>query len=237
MFSFLRTTLKRSRLLLLLLILLFCSTMAQALPDCSYSDELTPLDAYSDWPYTLVDTTWRLPADYAPHDLVSLTEAGFNDDRLIRAFVIPELAELRNAAITAGNPLEIQSAYRSYAYQQQTFQYWVDLEGEAAALASSARAGHSEHQLGTVLDFRSENGAAPWDLPDWAETPAGAWLKDNAVDYGFIMSYPPGQTAVTCYIYESWHYRYVGREVARLVHDSGLTLREWLWLQQPGQIH
>lgn len=234
MFSFIRILKPNRSQCLTLLLLLLSPAMAQALPDCSYADDPTPLSAYDSWPYTLVDTAWRLPADYTPPDLVSLTEAGFNDDRLVRSLVIPDLAALREAAAAAGNPLEIQSAYRSYDYQVQTFQYWVDLEGETAALASSARAGHSEHQLGTALDFRSENGAAPWDLHDWAESTAGSWLQANAADYGFVMSYPAGKTAETCYIYEPWHYRYVGREVAQLVKDSGLTLREWLWLQQPG---
>jgi D-alanyl-D-alanine carboxypeptidase len=208
--------------------------LATALPACSFAAESAALTAYDDWQLTLVDTRYRLPADYVPPDLVSLQEAGFNDERLIRSLVIPDLKALRQAAERAGQPLEIQSAYRSHAYQVQTFQYWVNLEGESAALSSSARAGHSEHQLGTALDFRSAGGAAPWDLEDWAQTPAGSWLQANAAEFGFIQSYPAGKTHLTCYIYESWHYRYVGPETARAVQDSGLTLREWLWRQQPG---
>lgn len=202
---------------------------AFALPECAYLDEPAALTAYDDWPYTLVDTVYRLPASYEPPDLVPLSTAGFNDDRLIRELVIADLRELRLAAEAAGNPVEVQSAYRSYTYQEQTFAYWVAQDGREAALASSARPGHSEHQLGTALDFRSAGGPAAWDLADWAETPAGAWMLDNAWQYGFVLSYPEGTRHLTCYIYEPWHYRYVGRETARAIRESGLTPREWLW--------
>ena len=126
----------------------------------------------------------------------------------------------------------MQSAYRSYANQKATFDYWVRVDGYATAIKESARAGHSEHQLGTTLDFRSYGGSAPWNYSDWATTKAGAWLKANAWKYGFIMSYPKGKSAVTCYAYEPWHYRYVGRDVAAKVRASKLTLREYLWKQQ-----
>lgn len=202
---------------------------AFALPECAYLDEPATLTAFEDWPYTLVDTVYRLPASYEPPDLVPLRNAGFNDDRLIRELVIADLLELRLAAEAAGNPVEVQSAYRSYSYQEQTFAYWVAQDGREAALASSARPGHSEHQLGTSLDFRSAGGPAAWDLADWADTPAGAWMLENAWQYGFVLSYPENSSHLTCYIYEPWHYRYVGRETAAAIRESGLTPREWLW--------
>jgi D-alanyl-D-alanine carboxypeptidase len=67
---------------------------------------------------------------------------------------------------------------------------------------------------------------------DWGKSKAGKWLKANAWKYGFVMSYPKGKTAVTCYTYEPWHYRYVGRPLAKDVRDSTLTLREFLWQRQ-----
>jgi D-alanyl-D-alanine carboxypeptidase len=126
----------------------------------------------------------------------------------------------------------VQSAFRSYATQKSTFAYWVRVHGYPTALKESARAGHSEHQLGTTLDFRSYGGRAPWDYTDWATTKAGAWLKANAWKYGFVMSYPKGKTTVTCYRYEPWHYRYVGRTRARTIRNSSLTLRQFLWREQ-----
>lgn len=221
---------------LLLFLLGAGATLAQAaapqLPECEYADEPALRSAYEDWNLTLVDTARRLPATYVPPDLVPLTGAGFPDERLVRSVMLEDLRALREAAESAGIHLAIQSAYRSYAYQENTFAYWVELDGYEAALASSARPGHSEHQLGTVLDFRSAGGPAAWDLADWAETPEGAWMRDNAWQYGFVMSYPAGKRELTCYIYEPWHYRYLGKETARDVTESGLTLREWLFFEQ-----
>jgi zinc D-Ala-D-Ala carboxypeptidase len=207
---------------------------AAPLPACTYEDRLTPLSNLSDWPYTLLDPLYKLPASYVPDDLVSVTEAGVGADYMeVRSLVLPDLRALLAEAEAAGVALEVQSAYRSYAYQETTFAYWVEQDGLEAALRSSARPGHSEHQLGTALDFRSADGPPAWDLPDWAETPEGVWLAENAPRFGFVMSYPLGQEDVTCYVYEPWHYRYLGREVAAEVAQSGLTLREWLWHRQP----
>lgn len=203
----------------------------RSLPPCRYDDVTTFHMGYDDWKTTLLDTLYSLPVTYVPPDLVSVEEAGLDGPFKVRALLLEDLKALV-AAAPAGAGLELQSAYRSYDYQRRTFEYWVAQEGADAALTSSARAGHSEHQLGTAVDFRSVGGPAPWDLDDWALTPAGAWLAENAWRYGFVMSYPEGKRDLTCYIYEPWHYRYVGRETAKAVKESGLTLREWLWEKQ-----
>jgi len=204
-------------------------SIAQELPSCRYDDVLTAQHDFEAWPYTLLDTIYHLPADYEPTDLVSLSTLGFEGRFQLRSLVLEDLAELVAAASDAGNPIAIQSAYRSYGYQQQTFNYWLKQQGREQALRSSARPGHSEHQLGTAIDVRSKGGPPAWELADWVMTPAGAWMKANAWNYGFIMSYPKGQEAQSCYDYEPWHYRYVGKEVAAQVHHSGQTLRAWLW--------
>jgi D-alanyl-D-alanine carboxypeptidase len=137
------------------------------------------------------------------------------------------------AARSAGVPLTVQSAYRSEALQAAVFSGWMRASGVAAARRTSARPGHSEHQLGTAIDFRSADSLQPpWDYPDWGSTPAGMWAAENAWQYGFILSYPKDMQAETCYAYEPWHYRYVGRDVARDVHGTGMTLRRYLWEQQ-----
>lgn len=203
-------------------------------PACEYADEAAPFSAYDQWPYTLLDTRLRLPADYVPPDLVSVeptrTGGSSSDPAFrVRAVVVDDLLLLMTAARAAGSPLAVQSAYRSYAYQESTFAYWVAQDGEERALLTSARPGHSEHQLGTALDFRSEGGPAAWDLPDWAQEPAGAWLAANAHEYGFVMSFPRDSLHLSCYSYEPWHYRYVGRALAAHIHDSGLVPRVALW--------
>ena len=141
-----------------------------------------------------------------------------------------DLRAMDEAARAAGAGFAVQSAFRDHASQQEIFQEWVATIGEAGALAESARPGHSEHQLGTALDLRSAGTGTPaWEHPDWGQTPAGAWLRENSWQYGFVLSYPEGQSAVTCYDYESWHFRYVGREMAEQMRTSGLTPREHLW--------
>jgi len=209
-------------------------TNAEPLPACSYGNIPTPLESPGDWALTLMDTTYALTASYVPPDLVPVSEAGVRSAEPLRSLVIPDLRRMAAAAAAAGAPISIASGYRSFHNQSVTFRHWENLQGRAAALISSARPGHSEHQLGTAMDFKARGGADPWTYADWAvQTAAGKWLVANAWKYGFIMSYPRGQTAKTCYEYEPWHYRYVGVAEAAAVHSSGLVLRQWLWEHQP----
>jgi D-alanyl-D-alanine carboxypeptidase len=198
-------------------------------PDCAYDDVKTPYRAYSDWRSTLLDTTFRVGKGYVPPRLVSVAESGIAGTGRVRPLVVEDLFALKWAAWKAGNPIEVVSAYRSYAKQEATFEFWVDKEGYAKALKTSARAGHSEHQLGTTLDFKTKGGRDPWLVDDWANTRAGSWMKANAWKFGFVMSYPRGKLDKTCYRYEPWHYRYFGRDVAAAIHESGVTSRQWLW--------
>lgn len=212
-----------------LLVGMAVTVSAATLPPCKVGDVYTRHRWYSDWQRSLLDLTYKLPSTYAPGDLRNTYAAGLNSGYYVRGHVISDLRAMAGAARAAGARFSIQSAYRSYATQKATFNYWVSVYGYQRALLESARAGHSEHQLGTTLDFRSYGGSAPWYYSDWATTKAGAWLKANAWKYGFVMSYPKGKTTVTCYTYEPWHYRYVGRFLASTIRSSGLTLREYLW--------
>jgi len=208
------------------------------LPVCAYGSEPAPHAGALEWRLTLLDTTFRLSSDYVPEDLVNvqaalavaapgaqLAAAGHE----LRAEAANALSAMFAAAEAAGVQLAVQSAYRSYAYQASTFDYWVELQGHQAALRTSARAGHSEHQLGTAVDLRSRGGPAAWDLDDWALTPEGAWAGSNAHAFGFVMSYPAGAEAISCYDYEPWHFRYVGAELAAAIHAAGEVPREFLW--------
>jgi D-alanyl-D-alanine carboxypeptidase len=210
------------------------ASAAVPLPSCTYGDVMAPDHAPADWQRTLVDTTYRLPSSYVPPDLVPVTRAGLTGNGSVRALVIDDLRALARSAAAAGAPLSVESAYRSYATQILTFNRWVSVSGRGAALLGTARPGHSEHQLGVTIDFRSAGGPAPWSH-DWATTPAGAWMLANAWRFGFVMSYPKNASpAKTCYDYEAWHYRYVGRDQAAAIHASGMSLREFLWAQHNG---
>ena len=83
------------------------------------------------------------------------------------------------------------------------------------------------HAFGVTAELFGVGSAAPWEYAEWAATPTGGWLAQHAADFGFVMSYPPGRSAVTCYDYEPWHYRWVGRPVATAVIGTGRTLREF----------
>lgn len=184
---------------------------------------------YSDWHLTLVDPIYTVGSTYAPPDLAYVTNAGIAGRGMVRQLVLADLRAMDRAAKAAGIRLRVVSAYRSYATQKATFDYWVRVSGYASAIRYSARPGHSEHQLGTTLDFSFVGGADPWDYADFAQTRTGAWLKTNAWRFGFVMSYPKGAERLTGYGYEAWHYRYFGRSLAAQQRTSGLVPRYWLW--------
>ena len=160
----------------------------------------------------LVDKEHALAEDYRPADLVVLDGRGLTVTRpsmTLRAFVLPDLAAMTAAARLAGTDVTISSAYRSYARQDFLFDYNVERLGLEQASTLVARPGHSQHQLGTAVDFGSI------DL-GYAETHEGQWVLANAWRFGFSLSYPQGLEDVTGYQYEPWHFRYVGRAGAEL---------------------
>jgi zinc D-Ala-D-Ala carboxypeptidase len=231
---------RRLRLLSLALAFGLLATLASAttvaaaapLPSCKVADTLTAFRGLSDWDRSILDTRYRLSSTYKPTDLSATSNAGLSGGGSVRKIIMADLKKMASAARSAGARFSVESAFRSYDTQKSTFAHWVAVHGYDVALTESARAGHSEHQLGTTLDLKSYGGGAPWDVNDWATTRAGAWIKANAWKYGFIVSYPKGKQSVTCYIYEPWHVRYVGRDKAKAVHNSKLTLREFLWREQ-----
>lgn len=117
--------------------------------------------------------------------------------------------------------MSIISGFRSYAKQESTFNYWVNIDGYDNAVTYSAKPGHSEHQTGLAMDITSLNQS-------YGNTAEGKWLAAHCHEYGFIIRYPKGKTGITGYIYEPWHVRYLGTSTAKLVRDSGLTLEEFL---------
>ena len=184
----------------------------------------------SDVALTVLDRSYALAAGYAPSDLVPASGAGLTGSsgtKLVRSVIVEDLTAMGAAWREAGLSVIVESAYRSYAAQAATFDSWVSRLGYAGALVRSARPGHSEHQLGTAIDVTSPGWGGRFG--DWAvESPEGAWMADNAWRYGFVMSYPAGSQAQTCFSYEPWHYRWIGRDAAAAHRSSGLQLRQFL---------
>ena len=195
-------------------------------PDCAIGDEEASGDPATDWATIVVDARLALPSDFAPPDLVDAEAAGFDTGDQIREIIVDDLDALRQAAEDNGTPLGLVSAYRSYSYQKGLYDRAVAREGEAEAQKETARPGHSEHQLGTSVDLLA--GASQSLEPSFAETETGRWLGVNAPTYGFIISYPDMPPTRTCYGFEPWHLRYVGRDLAPEITASELAPREWM---------
>lgn len=154
----------------------------------------------------IANKTYALPADYDPG---------------IDPTAYAALNEMFAGAAQDGITLWIASGYRSYATQNWLYNNYVAMDGKAAADTYSARPGHSEHQTGLAFDLN--------DVSDYfANTDEGIWLANNCWKYGFIIRYPAGKEAKTGYKYEPWHVRYLGRDVAKAVYESGLCLEEYL---------
>jgi D-alanyl-D-alanine carboxypeptidase len=204
------------------------------LPECRLANFMTVPRDYDSWSTTLVDWLLRVPKNYRPPDLVPVSEAGIAGPGSIREVAIDDLRAMAKAAARNGTPIAVNSPYRSYAEQVASFNGWVNVDGYEDAITYSQRPGHSEHQLGLTIDFMAEGGPSALQ-GDWATTPAGSWMARNAWKYGWVMSYPLGEggaifSDATCFHYEPWHYRYLGRQIAHKVHNSGLTIREYLWM-------
>lgn len=145
----------------------------------------------------------------------------------VRSEVILPLRAMMQAAQQDGVSLIITSAYRPFLIQHWLLNYWVGLEGESA-WTEVAEPGHSEHHLGTAIDFSDASINYVGASPRFAASTGGVWLQEHAHKYGFIMSYPEGKESVTGYTYEPWHWRFVGIELATELYRSEHTLSEYL---------
>lgn len=192
---------------------------------------------------TLVTRDFGLGRDFVPDDLVPLADYFPNSVTLgypteVRAVIIEPLQEIVGAMHAADLAPHIISGFRSYSAQALALQKWLDRYPDWARNLS-APPGHSEHQLGTTVDFGSPELAEMVGEdqiqfhPAFERTSEGLWLAENAHRYGFTMSYPADAVERTEFYYEPWHFRYVGRELATLLREQDLTISEYLLQRQP----
>lgn len=178
----------------------------------------------------LVNKQNSLSESYAPSDLVTVSVPTVLENpevKQMRKVAADALKEMFDKAKESNIYLHARSGYRSYQTQVQLFNNYVSRHGEEAANRYSARPGQSEHQTGLVMDVTSES--VNFQLTEqFGETKEGIWLRDNAHKFGFIIRYPKDMEHITGYIYEPWHIRYLGVEVATKVYESGLTYEEFL---------
>ena len=157
----------------------------------------------------VANKSYSLPSTYNPGGLLNVFTTNYN--------------KMQNDAANEGINLKIISGFRSYGTQQTLYNNYVARDGKAEADRYSARAGHSEHQSGLAADINSLEQS-------WKNTKEGKWLNDNCYKYGFIIRYPEGKEDITGYMFEPWHIRYVGIDVAKSIYNNGnwLTLEEYL---------
>ena len=162
----------------------------------------------------LVDKRHPLPQGYVPANLITLAgEGAYQVSRaglMLRRDAAEALSEIAAAARADGVTLVASSAYRSHDYQVQVYNRIVGEMGQEAADRESARPGHSQHQTGLVVDFGSIDDS-------FALTDAGRWMTANASRFGWSLSFPDGYEAVTGYRWESWNYRYTGKNLAAFI--------------------
>lgn len=164
------------------------------------------------------------PIDAAPVDLVMPEGVENEFSQPLREPAARAAEQLLGAARDAGLTVRIISAYRDYATQVALYDRYVARDGQEAADRYSARPGHSEHQTGLVIDLDDHGGCYLDGC--FGDTPAGQWLAEHAAEYGFIVRYPEGKEAVTGFMPEPWHFRYVGPELAQEMRAQGVTTLE-----------
>jgi D-alanyl-D-alanine carboxypeptidase len=170
------------------------------------------------------------PPTYVPGDLVATQVAHLHPPTLRKEAADALVAMFAAAKAEGAGGMQFQSAYRSYAVQVKVYNGYVGKLGKAGADARSARPGFSEHQTGLAADISSLPVVCAL-AACFGQTPQGVWLAANAYRFGFLLRYPADKTPITGYIYEPWHFRYIGVSLATEMRDTGVsTLEEFFGL-------
>ena len=168
-----------------------------------------------------VNKYYTLAPDYEPADLVQV-ESEYGKGKL-REVAYEAFKELHDDAYELGYNIRVVSPYRSYDYQVEVYDNYLKKDPQDVVDGYSARPGLSEHQTGLVADVCIPG----WYIDDFYLTDASKWLAENAHYYGFIIRFPENKEAITGYIWEPWHIRYVGEEVATDIYQRGITFDEY----------
>ncbi|MDD6264639.1 MAG: M15 family metallopeptidase [bacterium] len=171
----------------------------------------------------LVNKYNYLTEDYVPENLQTVDKKYSSKTLQLVDYAKEAFEELSEAASKENYTVLAMSSYRSYQYQYNLYNRYVNTDGIEAADTYSARPGYSEHQTGLAVDVY--NGKE--DFTNFEKTKEYNWMQDNAYKFGFILRFPKDKVLETGYQYESWHYRYVGKEIAKYIHDNNLCFEEY----------
>lgn len=173
--------------------------------------------------YILSNKYLYMSESYVPDGLEQIDSNYTSGKRLLVCEAKNAFEQMAKDAQSQGYTIRAMSAYRSYQYQKDLYERYVEEDGIEKADTYSARPGFSEHQTGLVVDI--DNKSTIYTKFD--TTKEFIWMKENAANYGFILRYPEGKETITGYTYESWHYRYVGPEIAKKMKELNITFDEY----------
>lgn len=171
----------------------------------------------------LVNKQHKLPSGFHQYNLVQMDKKyTVNDGKeyLLAGVAYDKYVQMAEAANREGLAMRVLSAYRTEDYQANLYNNKVASTGKINADNYSARPGHSEHQTGLAVDISSTNTTFEYSAEFM-------WLQQHAHEYGFILRYPKNKEWITGYSYEPWHYRYVGTDVASIIHQENITYEEF----------
>lgn len=207
--------------------------------DFNYEDVVTYVNANLDKEYyssdnlisnedaskidVLVNKYHKLDENYEPSDLTIIDSKYASGTQKLRKEAQIKFEEMASDMAKENLKIYAGSTYRSYTYQKGLYDRYVKKDGFAAAETYSARSGYSEHQLGLAVDIVNDK----WDYLSENDKEYD-YLVKNSYKYGFILRYPRGSEYVTGYMFEDWHFRYLGIELATKVFNSGLTYDEYI---------
>ncbi len=176
----------------------------------------------------LVNKFYLLGSDYEPTDLVTIPQTyswGDKGSQKTRKVTYDAFLEMWNAAKEEQNYyLMVSSSYRSYTEQETVYNNYKNARGQKYADSIAARPGSSEHQTGLTLDIFSKTNS---NKATFKDTDTAKWLKENCYRFGFILRYPEDLVNVTGYNYESWHFRYVGKDIAKYIYENNISFEEY----------
>ena len=174
--------------------------------------------------YTLINKYFYLDKNYVPDNLVDVESTYARDKAKLKKEAYENFIKMANDAKKEKLTIKITTGYRSYNFQSTLYNNYVKYDGENKADTYSARPGFSEHQLGYSCDITNSKNVS---FEDFKDTDEYKWLQKNAYKYGFIQRYPEGKEYITGFIFESWHYRYVGNDIAKYIYDNNITYEEY----------
>ncbi|MGI6690164.1 MAG: M15 family metallopeptidase [Christensenellales bacterium] len=177
-----------------------------------------------------------LDADYVPHNLVPLKLRSVVSGPELRREAADALTRMFEAADQAGYTLYVKSAYRSYQTQSTMYANRLDKYNKDDGVV--AYPGTSDHQTGLGVDilnlaWTKQDGMRP----EFGQTAEAQWMASVCHEYGFILRYMDGKQDITGIIYEPWHFRYVGEEVAQYIMENNLTLEEFVEQARQAIVH